>query len=304
MHDPRVGRFFAVDPLSAKYPYYSPYQFSSNSPILSIELEGLETSKLLNESEKKQIEEKHGKLTTWLGLRMLDVSEAFINIGRLTQGKLPQSAPIIQNSETENFGSLKSLATTSIEIYSLYDLSRTGTLENNDEGVGYFGRFFSIESRFSLPSVLNGTNYFDNYLSSLPVFTIDEAPFIFSGYKVWGRLNGEQVASYTYSAQRGLEIELNIPKQYNNLNFGTRFFNEAVKETEAKVFTATWVQKDKMYESGQSVNLAKYRTELSNGKTIEDAAFSTWSGKRAKDCGFKKVTVKEIENGVEATFSR
>ncbi|WP_255362844.1 RHS repeat domain-containing protein [Tenacibaculum sp. MAR_2009_124] len=25
MHDPRVGRFFAVDPLMSKYPHYSPY---------------------------------------------------------------------------------------------------------------------------------------------------------------------------------------------------------------------------------------------------------------------------------------
>ena len=42
MHDPRVGRFFATDPLSAKYPYYSPYQFSGNRVIDMIELEGLE----------------------------------------------------------------------------------------------------------------------------------------------------------------------------------------------------------------------------------------------------------------------
>src|SRR5690554_4342334 len=44
MHDPRVGRFFAVDPLAAKYPYLTPYQFSSNQPIHALELEGLESS--------------------------------------------------------------------------------------------------------------------------------------------------------------------------------------------------------------------------------------------------------------------
>jgi RHS repeat-associated protein len=42
MHDPRVGRFFAVDPLSAEYPFYSPYVFSGNRVIDAIELEGLE----------------------------------------------------------------------------------------------------------------------------------------------------------------------------------------------------------------------------------------------------------------------
>ena len=42
MHDPRVGRFFAVDPLAPKYPWYTPYQFSGNKVIHMIELEGLE----------------------------------------------------------------------------------------------------------------------------------------------------------------------------------------------------------------------------------------------------------------------
>ena len=42
MHDPRIGRFFAVDPLTAKYPHNSPYAFSENRVIDGIELEGLE----------------------------------------------------------------------------------------------------------------------------------------------------------------------------------------------------------------------------------------------------------------------
>jgi len=42
MHDPRLGRFFAVDPLHRKYPYNSPYAFSENTVINAVELEGLE----------------------------------------------------------------------------------------------------------------------------------------------------------------------------------------------------------------------------------------------------------------------
>ena len=48
MHDPRVGRFFAVDPLTAKYPWYTPYQFSGNQVTISRELEGLESDIDLN----------------------------------------------------------------------------------------------------------------------------------------------------------------------------------------------------------------------------------------------------------------
>jgi RHS repeat-associated protein len=42
MHDPRLGRFFAVDPLAGKYPYNSTYAFSENRVIDGVELEGLE----------------------------------------------------------------------------------------------------------------------------------------------------------------------------------------------------------------------------------------------------------------------
>jgi len=42
MHDPRVGRFFSVDPLASKYPFYSPYAFSGNRVLDAVELEGLE----------------------------------------------------------------------------------------------------------------------------------------------------------------------------------------------------------------------------------------------------------------------
>ena len=42
MHDPRIGRFFATDPLASKYPWNSPYAFSENRVIQFNELEGLE----------------------------------------------------------------------------------------------------------------------------------------------------------------------------------------------------------------------------------------------------------------------
>lgn len=42
MYDPRIVRFFAVDPLTSKYPHYTPYSFSGNKLIAYVELEGLE----------------------------------------------------------------------------------------------------------------------------------------------------------------------------------------------------------------------------------------------------------------------
>jgi RHS repeat-associated protein len=42
MHDPRVGRFLSLDPLSSSYPHNSPYAFSENRVIDGMELEGAE----------------------------------------------------------------------------------------------------------------------------------------------------------------------------------------------------------------------------------------------------------------------
>jgi len=53
IHDPRVGRFFAVDPLTKKYPWYTPYSFSGNKVIHKIELEGLEET---DTEDKKDFE--------------------------------------------------------------------------------------------------------------------------------------------------------------------------------------------------------------------------------------------------------
>ncbi|WP_299883450.1 RHS repeat-associated core domain-containing protein [uncultured Lacinutrix sp.] len=53
MHDPRVGRFFATDPLSPQYPWYTPYQFAGNKVIAWRELEGLEEDNVNDEIEEK-----------------------------------------------------------------------------------------------------------------------------------------------------------------------------------------------------------------------------------------------------------
>ena len=56
VHDPRLGRFFAVDPLSAKYPHYSSYQFSGNKTTAYVELEGLEESETYDKEYLKERE--------------------------------------------------------------------------------------------------------------------------------------------------------------------------------------------------------------------------------------------------------
>ena len=42
IYNPALGKFLSVDPLTRKFPWYTPYQFAGNMPICAIDLEGLE----------------------------------------------------------------------------------------------------------------------------------------------------------------------------------------------------------------------------------------------------------------------
>ena len=53
IYDGRLGKFLSVDPLTKKYPFYTPYQFAANSPLMSVDIDGLEASDNKNETEKQ-----------------------------------------------------------------------------------------------------------------------------------------------------------------------------------------------------------------------------------------------------------
>ncbi|MCW3094074.1 MAG: hypothetical protein JWP81_5143 [Ferruginibacter sp.] len=42
IYNPRLGRFLSMDPLTKSFPWYTPYQYAGNKPILCIDLDGLE----------------------------------------------------------------------------------------------------------------------------------------------------------------------------------------------------------------------------------------------------------------------
>lgn len=42
IYNPRIGKFLSVDPLSKNFPELTPYQYASNTPIMAIDIDGLE----------------------------------------------------------------------------------------------------------------------------------------------------------------------------------------------------------------------------------------------------------------------
>jgi RHS repeat-associated protein len=55
IQDTRLGRFLSVDPLTTKYPWYTPYQFAGNKPTQAIDLDGLEEKLMSGELSSSKL---------------------------------------------------------------------------------------------------------------------------------------------------------------------------------------------------------------------------------------------------------
>lgn len=55
IYNPSIARFLSVDPLAPDYPWYTPYQFAGNMPIMAVDLDGLEQFIVVQWKENKQI---------------------------------------------------------------------------------------------------------------------------------------------------------------------------------------------------------------------------------------------------------
>jgi RHS repeat-associated protein len=174
MHDPRVGRFFAVDPLTAKYPHYTPYSFSGNKVIQFIELEGLEEAKtkikknviLFIEAENDiliDVWTKSKEMTHWHVIPGSDIFEVSRRFQEYTKGEKVVENLIIRthgdrggNIVLQGQGSEDALSVEEIKVNGvelrMFTHAEFGTFENltksrADGGEGWSPEKFSaIES--------------------------------------------------------------------------------------------------------------------------------------------------------------
>jgi hypothetical protein len=154
MHDPRIGRFFAVDPLTKDYPFYSPYSFSGNKVIAFNELEGLEEIYYL----KKQRQKYSGfdlaiKLLNKSGI-MKELKMEFAH----GNDKTDIYINVTEQMSRDVYGNITAHGTT--------DVYETGITENNkkyDKGSRItsnqleFGRLVKKNNALNIDDVLNNT---------------------------------------------------------------------------------------------------------------------------------------------------
>ena len=137
MHDPRVGRFFAVDPLARDYPWNSPYAFSENDPINFIDLEGKEKSPTAAQMEI--ILAKVGELSKSTGedltIFMLGVAESLLNANTL--GAFDLGKGLTDNESINKFEEIrdKRLYTAGRIAGDLLAMSQSGTQITYGHGI-------------------------------------------------------------------------------------------------------------------------------------------------------------------------
>ena len=178
MHDPLVGRFFAVDPLAKKYPWYTPYSFSGNKVIHAVELEGLEESYIATKNKNGKTKltlpiigmfaELYGK-SYWIA-----GAKANININQELHDKLTgyKSGAITLGFDINYTNSYKNanganwLLLTSHEIVHVHQFIRTfgQNFENNEQYQNAVGSWMFVYGLDAAATWLDNPNGSQNEL--------------------------------------------------------------------------------------------------------------------------------------------
>ncbi|MEW4923140.1 LysM peptidoglycan-binding domain-containing protein [Algibacter sp. 2305UL17-15] len=147
MHDPRVGRFFAVDPLFKQYEYNSPYAFSENRVIDGVELEGLEFGPMVrvalsNNSVRPALQVPRSNVSSgrnvrtnfeWKGTVSTTVESVVEVAAKLPNGKPMWLARIIRGSAAHRESQAKWQSAEGFEIE--YWLGRVNGKGNRADGL-------------------------------------------------------------------------------------------------------------------------------------------------------------------------
>ena len=123
IYDPSIARFLSVDPLTASYPWYTPYQFAGNKPIVAIDLDGLEeaapsknSSKAKQQNQTKQetaktstfdrILEKTREVAAWVGKKDPEtIGTLLLMDGTLSNSSVPDPSQY-EDFQGENYGDI------------------------------------------------------------------------------------------------------------------------------------------------------------------------------------------------------
>lgn len=238
MHDPRVGRFFARDPLYKDFPHNSPYAFSENRVIDGGELEGLEF-------EVKTYQDPSSK----------KYSTQVIYDEKIKLGIIKQS---YNNIDANNFGGYSS--------YKMIELNQEVPLRKPGTGSVNVGSFMSNKKYSSSSELLldvtnsdivtNDINEFTQKNGTTDVYPVKSKPY---QVKIDASEGYDKTKTFTVVKQKeylmkyllkGYQLQVDIQAT----NIKTDFINE---------LTAGFIAK------GYKVNVTQWDVESQGGNTVQ-----------------------------------
>jgi hypothetical protein len=228
VEDPRLGRFFSVDPLYAKYPYNSNYAFSENRVSDKIEWEGLESVEYWRGGAKPVVvqwnklgyKEKEDFLRRYdiegvFGSDYLPTDKEFIQgntqeVWRIYElnvdGVIGHSMSQYKNKEDARIGKTKAKYNLSGMIFLTANMS--SSLDGSHDCVNMGGELGGEEG---LKLFAEGMGHTGNFLSLFPLT----------------KSTGTILSLGSFAINQGLDYK-NLSMQDAHLNFGIRLVKTGV----------------------------------------------------------------------------
>jgi len=228
MYNPRIGRFPNPDPIiikEHKYPELSTYQFASNTPIQSIDQDGLEMvphyfqySTNYGETSLKVVNDAYNKLPT-------DVRRG------------------INASANMTFGTFAAVGGLGLAVVTW----PTGVGEMVGGTVASFGAYKFIAGARQLVNVMSGGDKQEDPKYVTPIGdmtdskTVDDIADLVAGAKIY---NPNKAASTINTISTTMSVKNVIEDVYNNVKSNTQKSTQTEKKTELSQKTRTKTRKE------------------------------------------------------------
>jgi len=270
----------SVDPLAEKYAYYTPYQFASNSPISGVDVDGLEHAGIdvwneiyyqsdtyLAKSDAERIEEARAKAK--LGLTAI-VGAAFI----VTGGSLYEAG------------------------VNLFWRAAVWFSNPSNQALVAEGGALVISAMDPDPSAQYSAGAADELGNAIGA----GIRFVFKSK------SSNDIATGTAKVVDGiLELEINVPPALKGQGIGRQMFQKALNlgGDRVKGIRGLWTYDSEGKMSDNLSTFLKNWDYLGGSFKANDAAFTTFTGKIARENGFSNVKIISSEiDEVEVLFTK
>ena len=297
LYNPGIGRFLSVDPLRDKYPMLTPYQFASNTPIIAIDLDGLEGARRATPRTNPILRAAHVRKRAANAVRVIEMVPENIRQERLNaitrtrqlyaDGRIDRwELAEIRRARERAFGS-------DVHLYIEYE-SRYGEPGNVYMVYQDLARLNRIMDELTNGKVLasDDLNYYNEGLTGEHT-TPKETKSGILEFK-WGLAE--------VNKDGGLDMIFDVPEGLKGQGLGKEMFEKALIHFGDRVgyIGGKWLGGGDLKDNFDSFKSA-YEQFISRKNETEEsakkkAAFYTFTGRMAKKHGYTDVDVDIVRD--------